>query len=62
MGGAVRSLMGGDSAVLGRVLPGATNDIEVALDRSLETGERVIYCDGLEDYEQGRYALLRFDR
>lgn len=47
---------------LGRVAPGATGSFEVALTGPPATGERVIFCNAVGDYERGRYALLAFER
>jgi hypothetical protein len=41
------------SAAIGRILP----------DRSRrKTEDRVLLCNGVGDYQHGRYAALRFDR
>lgn len=53
---------GGTTGYLHRVQPGETYDTEVALEGPPKTNERIVLCNGVGDYEQGRYALLRFDR
>lgn len=47
---------------LGHIEPGSTFSYEVALDSTPRSEERVLFCNGLGDYQHGRYALLRFDR
>jgi hypothetical protein len=47
---------------LGRVEPGSAFQAEVALEGAPPTDDRVVFCNGVGDYEHGRYALLRFDR
>jgi len=48
--------------VLGHIEPGSTFSYEVALDSTPKSDERVLFCNALGDYQNGRYALLRFDR
>jgi pectin methylesterase-like acyl-CoA thioesterase len=47
---------------LGRVQPGASFSIEIALEGAPRAEERVLLCNGPGDYEHRRYAILRFDR
>ena len=47
---------------LGRVEPGAVFQAEVALEGAPKTEDRVLLCNGVGDYQHGRYAVLRFDR
>jgi hypothetical protein len=47
---------------LGRVEPGAVFQAEVALEGGPKTEDRVLLCNGVGDYQHGRYAALRFDR
>lgn len=47
---------------LGRIDAGGTGSWEVALEGAPATGERIIFCNGVGDYQRGRYALLRFER
>jgi hypothetical protein len=47
---------------LGRVEPGTTFQAEVALDGAPKTDDRLVFCNGVGDYQRGRYAILRFDR
>jgi hypothetical protein len=46
----------------GRVEPGAVFHAEVALESAPLTDDRVIFCNGIGDYQRGRAATLRFDR
>ena len=48
--------------ILGRIEPGAVFHAEVALEGAPKTDDRVILCNGVGDYQHGRYAVLRFDR
>lgn len=48
--------------ILGRVDPGESGSWEVALERLPATGERMILCNAVGDYERGRYTVLRFER
>jgi hypothetical protein len=47
---------------IGHIEPGSTFSYDVALDSTPKSEERVLFCNGLGDYQAGRYALLRFDR
>jgi hypothetical protein len=47
---------------LGRVLPGADFSREIAMEGAPKVEDRVILCNGVGDYEHGRFAPLRFDR
>jgi hypothetical protein len=63
--GTVRPITTYESAptfTLGRVKPGAVFQSEVALEGTSKTEDRVILCNGVGDYQYGRYAVLRFDR
>lgn len=44
------------------VAPGQTARIQLAQTGIPDAGERVITCNGPGDYEQGRYAALRYER
>ena len=63
--GTVRPITTYESAptfTLGRVEAGAVFQSEVALEGTPKTEDRVILCNGVGDYQHGRYAVLRFDR
>ena len=47
---------------LGRIEPGAVFRIEIALEGTPKSEDRVLLCNGIGDYALGRYAVLRFDR
>ena len=47
---------------LGRVEPGADFSAEIALDSTPKAEDRVLLCNGVGDYEHGRFVGLRFDR
>ena len=47
---------------LGRVLPGADFSQEIAMEGAPKVEDRVLLCNGVGDYEHGRFAPLRFDR
>lgn len=47
---------------LGRILPGADFSQEIAMEGAPKGEDRVLLCNGVGDYEHGRYAPLRFDR
>ncbi len=47
---------------LGRVAPGADFSQEIAMERAPKVDDRVILCNGVGDYQHGRFAPLRFDR
>lgn len=53
---------GGTTGYLHRIQPGDTFETEVALEGPPKTNERIVLCNGVGEYEAGRYALLRFDR
>lgn len=53
---------GGTTGYLQRIQPGDTFETEVALEGAPKTDERIVLCNGVGEYEQDRYALLRFDR
>ena len=42
--------------------PGELQALDLALEGTPSTEDRVIFCNGPGEYEQGRYATLRFDR
>jgi hypothetical protein len=46
----------------GSVAPGELQALDLALEGTPRTEDRVIFCNGAGEYEQGRYATLRFDR
>ena len=56
--GPVRSL----AEFPGAVEPGAELPLELALEGTPKTEDRIILCNGVGDYQHGRYAVLRFDR
>jgi uncharacterized cupredoxin-like copper-binding protein len=58
----VRPILGGDSAFFQWVQPGEQYELEVALEGSPATGERVVMCNEPGGYQHGRYATIRFDR
>jgi hypothetical protein len=63
--GTVRPITTYESAptfTLGRVERGAVFQTELALEGAPKTEDRVILCNGVGDYQHGRYAVLRFDR
>lgn len=60
--GPVRPTMGGPAGSLAQVAPGAEFNFEVALEGTPKTDDRVILCNGVGDYADRRYAVLRFDR
>ena len=47
---------------LGRVEPGADFSVEIALESTPQSEDRVLFCNGVGDYEHGRFVGLRFDR
>jgi hypothetical protein len=47
---------------LGHVLPGADFTQEIAMEGAPKAEDRVLLCNGVGDYEHGRFAPLRFDR
>ena len=52
----------GTTGFLARIQPGETFETEVALEGPPATDERIVLCDAAGDYQNGRWALLRFDR
>ena len=50
------------SYVLAHIAPGADLQVEIALEGAPKTDDRVLLCNGVGDYQHGRYAVLRFDR
>lgn len=63
--GIVRPITTYESAptfTLGRIEPGAVFQAEVALEGAPKTEDRVLLCNGVGEYQHGRYAALRFDR
>lgn len=58
--GGVRPQDGGEFP--GSVAPGDLQVLDLALEGTPSTEDRVIFCNGPGEYEQGRYATLRFDR
>jgi hypothetical protein len=63
--GIVRPITTYESAppyTLGRVEAGADFRAEIALEGAPKTDDRVLLCNGVGDYQHGRYAVLRFDR
>ncbi len=58
----VRPIAGGDSAFFQWVQPGERYELELALEGSPKTGERVVLCNEPGGYQRGRYAAIRFDR
>jgi hypothetical protein len=58
--GGVRPQDGGEFP--GSVAPGELQAFDLALEGTPRTEDRVIFCNGPGEYEQGRYASLRFDR
>ena len=48
--------------VIGHVEPGADLRMEIALEGAPKTDDRILLCNGVGDYQHGRYAVLRFDR
>ena len=53
---------GGTTGFVARIQPGETFETEVALEGPPATDERIVLCNGTGDYQNGRWALLRFDR
>jgi hypothetical protein len=51
-----------DAYTLAHVQPGGAFKSEMALDGVPKTDDRIILCNGVGDYEAGRYAALRFQR
>jgi hypothetical protein len=51
-----------DTYTLARVQPGGTFKREQALESAPTAGDRIILCNGVGDYQAGRYAVLRFQR
>jgi hypothetical protein len=51
-----------DAYTVAHVQPGAGFKIELALESAPKTADRIILCNGIGDYENGRYAVLRFSR
>ena len=47
---------------LAHVLPGADFSQEIALESAPKVEDRVLLCNGVGDYQHGRFAPLRFDR
>ena len=47
---------------LARINPGDTALMQMALEGTPPTEDRIILCMGAGDYELGRYAVLKFDR
>lgn len=47
---------------LGHVLPGADFSQEIAMEGAPKADDRVLLCNGVGDYQHGRFAPLRFDR
>ncbi|MEO8571078.1 MAG: hypothetical protein ABI553_05195 [Chloroflexota bacterium] len=47
---------------LGRVAPGADFSQEIAMEGAPKVDDRVILCNGVGDYQHGRFAPIRFDR
>lgn len=58
--GGVRPMDGGEAP--GSVAPGDVTTLDLALEGTPKTEDRVIFCNGPGEYELGRYATLRFDR
>jgi hypothetical protein len=58
--GGVRPQDGGE--LPGSVAPGALQSLDLALEGTPSTEDRVIFCNGVGEYEHGRYVALRFDR
>jgi hypothetical protein len=56
----VRAMTGGEFP--GQVEPGADFAFELGMESTPATDQRIIFCNGVGDYESGRYAVLRFDR
>jgi hypothetical protein len=44
------------------VKPGDVFKIELAMEGTPKTDDRIILCNGVGDYERGRYAVLRYNR
>ena len=51
-----------DAYTLAHVRPGGVFTSEQALENAPKAGDRIILCNGVGDYEAGRYATLRFQR
>ena len=51
-----------DVYTLARVPPGGTFKREQALESAPKAGDRIILCNGVGEYQAGRYAVLRFQR
>jgi hypothetical protein len=51
-----------DVYTMARVQPGGVFKREMALEGVPKTDDRIILCNGVGDYEAGRYATLRFQR
>ena len=46
----------------GEVAPGAVFAFELGMEGTPKTDERIVLCNGVGDYDRGRYAVLLFDR
>jgi hypothetical protein len=51
-----------DDYTVAHIKPGGSFKREVAMERAPKTDDRIILCNGVGDYEAGRYAVLRFQR
>jgi len=54
--------LNGELAMVGTIRPNDVALMQLGLDGTPKTEERVILCNGVGDYALGRYAVLRFDR
>jgi hypothetical protein len=54
--------LNGERVMVGTIRPNDVAVIQLGLDGTPKTDERVILCNGVGDYELGRYTVLRFDR
>jgi hypothetical protein len=54
--------LNGELVMVGTIRPNDVALIQLGLDGTPKTEERVILCNGVGDYALGRYAVLRFDR